>query len=91
VCALSRHKAELEKLKKQDPEFFKYLEQHGKDLLAFGQEDDDDEEEDEEGGHGEEEEEEEFEEEDGEAGEACCCCCCCGVPDALAGYRCGDS
>lgn len=59
----NRHKAELERLKQQDPEFFKFLEKNDGRLLEFGE---DEEEEDEE----EEDEEEEPEEEADEEEEA---------------------
>jgi nucleolar complex protein 2 len=57
---ISQHKAELEALKKKDPEFYKYLEDYDKELLDFDEEDEEmgGEEEDEAGG-GEEEEEKE--------------------------------
>ena len=58
---IAAHKAQLEKLKQSDPEFYEYLAATDKELLQFGGEDDDDEEEEE-----EEIEEEEEEEEDGQ-------------------------
>ena len=41
------HRAELEALKKQDPEFYEYLKKTDAELLDFGAEDDDEEEEEE--------------------------------------------
>lgn len=35
-----RHKADLEVLKEQDPEFYQYLQQTDKELLDFGHSDD---------------------------------------------------
>lgn len=46
LVLLIRHKAELEKLKEKDPEFFKFLEKTESRLLDFGK--DEDEEDDEE-------------------------------------------
>ena len=57
-----RHKAELERLKEQDPEFFKFLEKNDGRLLEFG-EDEDEEEEEEEESEDEAEAEDEAEEE----------------------------
>ncbi|KAI9017601.1 Noc2p family-domain-containing protein [Gaertneriomyces semiglobifer] len=57
---IEEHKAELENLKEKDPEFFKFLAEHDKDLLDFVNEEvSDDEEEDELHGSGDEHEEEE--------------------------------
>jgi nucleolar complex protein 2 len=71
---MESHKAELEKLKEQDPDFYNYLKQNDQELLEFDPEDmDDDEDEDEEmseeegeGRGGAVEEEEEEEEESGQ-------------------------
>jgi hypothetical protein len=57
---ISQHKAELEALKKKDPEFYKYLEDYDKELLEFDEEDEEmGGEEEEEAAGGEEEEEKE--------------------------------
>ncbi|EOY11700.1 Peroxidase 31, putative isoform 4 [Theobroma cacao] len=40
--AAKEHKEQLERLQKKDPEFYQYLQQHGKDLLTFDDEDVDD-------------------------------------------------
>jgi len=63
---VKQHKAELERLKAKDPDFFKFLEKNDGNLLSFGQDEEEgeDEEEDDEGE--EEEEEKEGEEEDEE-------------------------
>ena len=37
---VTKHKAELEELKKADPDFFKYLQQNDGNLLSFGEDDD---------------------------------------------------
>jgi nucleolar complex protein 2 len=43
IFAQNRHKGELQGLEKQDPEFFKYLQQNDANLLHFGEGDDSDE------------------------------------------------
>ncbi|XP_022744873.1 nucleolar complex protein 2 homolog isoform X2 [Durio zibethinus] len=40
--AVKEHKEQLERLQKKDPEFYQYLQEHGKDLLTFDDEDIDD-------------------------------------------------
>ncbi|KAE8687266.1 Nucleolar complex protein 2-like protein [Hibiscus syriacus] len=40
--AAKEHKDQLERLQKKDPEFYQYLQEHGKDLLTFDEEDIDD-------------------------------------------------
>ena len=45
--AASTHKAELEKLKETDPEFYEFLREEDEDLLAFDEDDDEEEEEEE--------------------------------------------
>lgn len=40
--AAKEHKDQLERLQEKDPEFYQYLQQHGKDLLTFDDEDIDD-------------------------------------------------
>ncbi|XVF41746.1 hypothetical protein PTKIN_Ptkin01aG0304900 [Pterospermum kingtungense] len=37
--AAKEHKEQLERLQKKDPEFYQYLQEHGKDLLTFDDED----------------------------------------------------
>ncbi|KAE8732665.1 Nucleolar complex protein 2-like protein [Hibiscus syriacus] len=44
--AAKQHKGQLERLQKKDPEFYQYLQEHGKDLLTFDDEDIDDDAED---------------------------------------------
>jgi nucleolar complex protein 2 len=66
-----QHKAELEELKKADPDFFNYLQQNDGNLLSFGADGEEEEEDDEDDGGvanegGREEEEEEEEEDDDE-------------------------
>ncbi|KAB2018635.1 hypothetical protein ES319_D08G243000v1 [Gossypium barbadense] len=39
--AAKEHKEQLERLQKKDPEFYQYLQQYGKDLLTFDDEDED--------------------------------------------------
>ena len=51
------HKASLEKLKQQDPEFYKFLEKEDQELLQFESTDDDEDESSEEDNSSEEEEE----------------------------------
>ncbi|XVE63144.1 hypothetical protein DITRI_Ditri06bG0176600 [Diplodiscus trichospermus] len=41
--AAKEHREQLERLQKKDPEFYQYLQEHGKDLLSFDDEDIDDE------------------------------------------------
>ncbi|XWS57409.1 hypothetical protein CRYUN_Cryun09bG0171700 [Craigia yunnanensis] len=41
-AAAKEHKEQLEWLQKKDPEFYQYLQEHGKDLLTFDDEDIDD-------------------------------------------------
>jgi nucleolar complex protein 2 len=62
---IAAHKAQLEKLKEADPEFYEYLAATDKELLDFGAGDDSEQEEEDE----EEEEEESEEEEEDEEGE----------------------
>jgi len=61
VSEISKHKGDLELLKKQDPEFFNFLQNNDDELLNFGEDDDGEDEDD--------EEEEEAENEEGEEGE----------------------
>ena len=64
---VKQHAAELERLKAEDPEFFKFLEKNDSNLLSFGQDEDKDEdEEDEEESEDEQEEDEEEDEEEEE-------------------------
>ena len=53
LCYRHRHKAELEKLKKKDPDFFKFLEKTDKRLLEFGADDDEEEDDEDEAEEGE--------------------------------------
>ncbi|EGT36101.1 hypothetical protein CAEBREN_13390 [Caenorhabditis brenneri] len=63
---MKKHKLNLEKLKKSDPEFFKFLQQEDADLLNMDDDDDDDEDEDDEDEEDEEDEEDDDDDEDEE-------------------------
>lgn len=39
--SITKHKAELESIKEQDPEFYNYLKKHDESLLEFGEDDED--------------------------------------------------
>jgi len=60
---VKQHKAELERLKAKDPDFFKFLEKNDGNLLSFGQNDEEDKEEEANAGGDDDEGEEEDEEE----------------------------
>ncbi|KAI8814732.1 Noc2p family-domain-containing protein [Cladochytrium replicatum] len=68
VDTVANHKEQLEKLKRQDPEFYKYLEENDKQLLDFGESDEDGD--DNEEGDGEEAEEQAGDEGDEEMDES---------------------